>query len=127
MEFRCWIGLWTFLFLLFIVIFNLSFLVKYITRFTEDCLVSVVFIIDAVRSTINLRTLKITDFSQQVQQNNLSISSQWSYEDVKSNELIKAEHKLIFYFSALIFVVTFFICVELKALRNTPYFPTKVF
>jgi hypothetical protein len=35
MEFRLWVGLWTSLFLLLIVMFNLSFLVKYITRFTE--------------------------------------------------------------------------------------------
>jgi hypothetical protein len=35
MEFRLWVGLWTSLFLLLVVMFNLSFLVKYITRFTE--------------------------------------------------------------------------------------------
>lgn len=35
MEFRLWIGLWTALFLTILVAFNLSFLVKYITRFTE--------------------------------------------------------------------------------------------
>jgi hypothetical protein len=35
MEFRVWIGLWTTLMVVLLVAFNLSFLVKYITRFTE--------------------------------------------------------------------------------------------
>jgi hypothetical protein len=35
MEFRVWIGFWTTLMIVLLVAFNLSFLVKYITRFTE--------------------------------------------------------------------------------------------
>ena len=34
MNFRCWIGLWTALILLIIVVTDASYLVKYITRFT---------------------------------------------------------------------------------------------
>ena len=48
-----------FVFLFIFVIFNLSFLVKYITRFTEDCfasLVALIFILDAIRNVLDLRT-----------------------------------------------------------------------
>ena len=34
MNFRCWIGLWTALILLIMVVTDASYLVKYITRFT---------------------------------------------------------------------------------------------
>ena len=57
MEFRLWIGLWTALMLILFSIFNLSFLVKYITRFTEDCfasIVAVMFIMDAIKSTFSI-------------------------------------------------------------------------
>ena len=64
MEFRLWVGLWTELFLALICMLNLSFLVKYITRFTEDCfatLVAIIFIIDAIKSTIALRKVEIVE------------------------------------------------------------------
>ena len=34
MNFRCWIGLWTALILMIMVVTDASYLVKYITRFT---------------------------------------------------------------------------------------------
>jgi len=49
-PFRFWIGFWVMVALLVIVAFELSFLVRYITRFTEECfacLVSVIFIYEA--------------------------------------------------------------------------------
>jgi len=49
-PFRFWIGFWVMVALLIIVAFELSFLVRYITRFTEECfacLVSVIFIYEA--------------------------------------------------------------------------------
>ncbi|CAF0827165.1 unnamed protein product [Adineta steineri] len=60
LEFRLWIGIWIFLLLLIFVTFNLSFLVKYITRFTEDCfasLVALIFIYDAIREILKIRKL----------------------------------------------------------------------
>ena len=50
MAFRFWIGAWIVLIILFIVAFDLSALVKYITRFTEESfaiLISVIFIVEA--------------------------------------------------------------------------------
>ena len=49
-PFRFWIGFWVMVALLVIVAFELSFLVRYIARFTEECfacLVSVIFIYEA--------------------------------------------------------------------------------
>ena len=49
LPFRMWIGIWTGIFCILIVAFDLSFLVKYITRYTEESfstLISLIFIID---------------------------------------------------------------------------------
>ena len=50
MGFRFWIGVWVMVFLFIVVAFDLSFLVRYITRFTEEAfsiLISVIFIYEA--------------------------------------------------------------------------------
>ena len=52
MPLRCWIGLWTTFFLILIVMFDLSALVRYITRFTEEsfaCLIALIFIYEAFK------------------------------------------------------------------------------
>ncbi|CAC5394188.1 Anion exchange protein 3,Anion exchange protein 4,Anion exchange protein 2,Sodium bicarbonate cotransporter 3,Sodium-driven chloride bicarbonate exchanger,Electroneutral sodium bicarbonate exchanger 1,Band 3 anion transport protein,Electrogenic sodium bicarbonate cotransporter 1,Electrogenic sodium bicarbonate cotransporter 4 [Mytilus coruscus] len=49
---RAWVGLWSAFFLLIIVAFDLSALVKYITRFTEEsfaCLIAIIFIVEAFK------------------------------------------------------------------------------
>ena len=149
MEFRFWIGIWTFLLLFLMTIFNLSFLVKYITRFTEDCfatLVAVVFIIDAITSMINLKKIK-NPKSKNLNLNNYKVEQNESLDlynsnnfslnvwsstienkenDLKNSQLFTTEHNLTFFFSLLIFIFTFLTCVELKHLKNTPYFPSKV-
>lgn len=59
MPARVWIGLWTSLFILIIVIFNLSALVKYITRFTEESfatLIAVIFIVEAFKKLFQIET-----------------------------------------------------------------------
>ncbi|KAK3795634.1 hypothetical protein RRG08_025685 [Elysia crispata] len=52
LPFRAWIGLWTAVLLMLIVAFDLSALVRYITRFTEEsfaCLIAVIFIAEAFK------------------------------------------------------------------------------
>ena len=52
LPFRCWVGLWSALFLLIIVAFDLSALVRYITRFTEEsfaCLIAIIFIVESFK------------------------------------------------------------------------------
>jgi len=57
LSFRFWIGLWVTIILLVIVAFDLSFLVRYITRFTEESfavLISVIFIYEACSKTVEV-------------------------------------------------------------------------
>jgi len=57
LSFRFWIGLWVMIILLVIVAFDLSFLVRYITRFTEESfavLISVIFIYEACSKTFEV-------------------------------------------------------------------------
>ncbi|CAC5411214.1 Anion exchange protein 3,Anion exchange protein 4,Sodium bicarbonate cotransporter 3,Sodium-driven chloride bicarbonate exchanger,Electroneutral sodium bicarbonate exchanger 1,Electrogenic sodium bicarbonate cotransporter 1,Electrogenic sodium bicarbonate cotransporter 4 [Mytilus coruscus] len=59
MPARFWVGMWTVLFILIIVIFNLSSCVKYITRFTEDSfatLIAVIFIVEAFKKLFEIET-----------------------------------------------------------------------
>jgi len=58
-PFRFWIGFWVMVALLVIVAFELSFLVRYITRFTEECfacLVSLIFIYEAFHKLADITT-----------------------------------------------------------------------
>jgi hypothetical protein len=144
MEFRLWIGLWTALFLLLLVAFNLSFMVKYITRFTEDCfatLVAIIFIIDAIKSTLNLRKMQLpaapsnvflnyTEDLLEDDHNHSLAYTQASYTVLDENSLEymykKSNQQAVFYFSFLLFIMTFFICMTLKSFRNQPFLPSKV-
>ena len=54
---RCWIGIWTTVLLLVVVMFDLSALVRYITRFTEESfasLIAIIFIVEAFKKTIGI-------------------------------------------------------------------------
>ena len=57
LPFRLWVGFWTAFFLLLVVAFDLSSLVRYITRFTEDCfacLIALIFIYQAFVKTFEI-------------------------------------------------------------------------
>ncbi|KAK3611755.1 hypothetical protein CHS0354_014101 [Potamilus streckersoni] len=58
MPFRLLIGLWTTLFLMLVVAFDLSALVKFITRFTEECfacLIAIIFIYEAFAKVADIQ------------------------------------------------------------------------
>lgn len=60
LPFRAWIGLWTAFLLLVVVAFDLSALVRYITRFTEESfasLIAVIFIVEAFKKTLGMMSL----------------------------------------------------------------------
>ena len=60
MPFRVWVGFWTAFFLLIVVAFDLSALVRYITRFTEDsfaCLIALIFIYQAFLKTFEIANI----------------------------------------------------------------------
>ena len=57
MSFRIWVGIWSTAFLLLMVMFDLSFLVRYITRFTEEgfaSLISIIFIYSAIEKILHM-------------------------------------------------------------------------
>ncbi|UJR15917.1 hypothetical protein I4U23_002838 [Adineta vaga] len=164
LEFRLWIGIWIFFFLLIFVTFNLSFLVKYITRFTEDCfasLVALIFIYDAIREILKIRKIYPVNYRPNVL---LDYSCSCLFTDIGYNETtindttivdylfnginlnktsqtacIQAGgfvigsgcstpvyHADIFFFSVLLFVFTFFICMGLQEFRQSTFFPSKI-
>lgn len=164
MEFRLWIGIWIFVFLLILVTFNLSFLVKYITRFTEDCfasLVAVIFIYDAIRGILKIRALFPVNYRPNTL---LDYSCSCLFTDIGENETTLNDtsvidylfhgtnlnrssqiacthaggfvigsgcstpvyHADIFFFSVLLFLCTFLICMGLKEFRQSLFFTTKV-
>ena len=135
MEFRLWVGIWTAVFLTLLVMFNLSFLVKYITRFTEDCfatLVAIIFIIDAIKSTVSLRNIDepvstLNDFDNftNSSDNFTNLFAMTTLSPIEI-ELKKTKQNSIFLFSIILFVLTFVICSSLKEFRSKPYLPSKV-
>ena len=149
LEFRLWIGIWIGIILFIFVLFNLSFLVKFITRFTEDCfasLVAILFIIDAFKSILKINKT----YPAQIYGHDLTFSNSCNCLDLAEtvnqtgiafNETLcstfggnwtcslEADQKYVpdvFFFSILVFVFTFIICMGLKALRDSPFFPTFV-
>ena len=141
MEFRLWVGLWTAFFLIILVALNLSYLVKYITRFTEDCfatLVAIIFVIDAIKSTLKLRFSRpkvSNDLLFDINSTNSSLLSNYTtpepFENVtntvlmQSSDIDVANQRAVFYFSVLLFLMTFVICMGLKSFREKPFLPSK--
>ena len=59
LELRWWVGMWTGLFCIIIVVTDGSFCVKYITRYTEESfatLISLIFIVDGCKKLWNIKT-----------------------------------------------------------------------
>lgn len=57
LAFRFWTGMWIAVILLFMVMFDLSFLVRYITRFTEEgfaMLIALIFIVEAFKKLLHI-------------------------------------------------------------------------
>ncbi|CAF1042986.1 unnamed protein product [Adineta steineri] len=164
LQFRVWIGVWIFVLLIIFVTFNLSFLVKFITRFTEDCfasLVALIFIYDAIREILALRTKypinyqrnAILDYTCSCIFNTTLHKKTWMNTTNLNGYLLNATHLNqtsqlactkaggsvigsgcstpvyhadIFFFSLLLFIFTFLICMALQEFRHSQFFPTKV-
>lgn len=140
MEFRLWIGIWTALILFLFVVFNLSCLVKYITRFTEECfasLVATMFIMDAFKSLTGISKKYPVDYSygknesiDRVARSADELSSNESNftepKNLKTIEQLNSYYPDVYFFSIILFIFTFLICISLKNIRNKPFLPTKV-
>jgi anion exchange protein len=129
MEFRLWTGLWTGLFLLLLVMFNLSFLVKFITRFTEDAfatLVAIIFIIDAIKSTMKLSASDYKVTPSLANNSFEEIDFNFLNDTLISQEQKASDQQAVFFFSIILFIITFITCMGLKSFRNEPYLPSKI-
>lgn len=152
MEFRLWIGIWCTVLLVILVVFNLSFLVKYITRFTEDCfatLVAIVFIFDAIKNVYHMRdphpiqsaahldpvvaaaesSLYYTNDSSLAAASTTTPKLLTSTTSTTVEPAIKPSYMTendVYYLSVLLFLLSFFICTTLKEFRKKPYLPSKV-
>ena len=58
LSFRFWIGIWNAVILLLMVAFDLSFLVQYITRFTEEVFIAIIAVIFTIESIEKLAGTK---------------------------------------------------------------------
>jgi hypothetical protein len=138
MEFRLWIGIWTALILFLFVVFNLSCLVKYITRFTEECfasLVATMFIMDAFKSLTGISKKYPVNYNYD--KNDSTISR--SIDELDLNDTNKTQSNIlktlnqqdlyypdVYFFSIILFILTFLICISLKNIRNKAFLPTKL-
>ncbi|CAM4747455.1 unnamed protein product [Rotaria magnacalcarata] len=166
LEFRLWIGIWVCVMLSVFVTFNLSFLVKYITRFTEDCfasLVALIFIFDAIREILHIRVVYPINYAPKIPLNyscfcmisgignshnktvltynstinyllkaiNLNETSRMACKDLGGRVTgpgctTPEYYPDIFFFSVLLFIFTFFICMGLQEFRTSSFFPSKI-
>uniref|UniRef100_T1IXB9 Anion exchange protein n=1 Tax=Strigamia maritima TaxID=126957 RepID=T1IXB9_STRMM len=151
LEFRCWIGIWTFVIMIFLVMFECSAYVCYITRFTEEnfaLLIAMVYIYQAIEKMILIaydspmqthinrnnnnsiekcQTANISDWISE-QQNSTWISEQNS-TNINSTVATCNETKYVpdvLLLSIIEFIGTFFFVIFLKAFRTSSFFPFKV-
>ncbi|XP_055331738.1 sodium bicarbonate cotransporter 3-like [Paramacrobiotus metropolitanus] len=144
---RFWIGMWTGLFLLIMVATDASYLVRYITRFTEEgfaALISFIFIVEsfenliAVRKTRNVCTYPLA--CPAVYEEcwcNMTQGLSKIGEDGLDRRNCKVNNGTltgsgcsyvpdVLFLSVILFFGTFVLANKLKAFRSEPYFPTKV-
>ncbi|XP_036368518.1 electroneutral sodium bicarbonate exchanger 1-like [Octopus sinensis] len=147
MPLRFWVGMWTVLILLIVVAFDMSALVKYITRFTEEsfaCLIAIIFIVEAFDKLADIG-IKIAPMNVNPDvpiSNNCSCFQNSSLAVANSNNetacnLINGTLKgdgcnppsykdNVFLMSILLFLGTFTISMALKMFRAGTCFPTIV-
>ncbi|CAF0758464.1 unnamed protein product [Rotaria sordida] len=151
MNFRCWIGLWTALILLIMVVTDASYLVKYITRFTEEsfaALIGIIFIYEAFdkmieinrHRAVRLHTNKILPsncsclISNKTRNWNFSMTINDCYK-TQSYQFIGIDCKNlndktyipdVFFFSIILFVSTFVLAYTLKNFKFSRFLPMNI-
>ena len=152
MPFRAWTGLWTGALILIIVAFDLSALVCYITRFTEECfacLIALIFIVEAFSKTFAIEHKapiqlhpddnplgcfcvlnNITDIYNETVPD---ISNTSYYQDrncssvggLLTGDTCDDQEYIpnVFFFSLILFFGTFILATSLVRFRNSLFFP----
>ncbi|CAF2401099.1 unnamed protein product [Rotaria sp. Silwood2] len=151
MNFRCWIGLWTATILLIMVVTDASYLVKYITRFTEEsfaALIGIIFIYEAFDKMIEinhhrpvrLHTVKLLPSNCSCLTSNAA--SDWNFNMTindcyknQSYQFIGPQCKNIndktyipdvFFFSIILFASTFVLAYTLKNFKFSRFLPMNI-
>ncbi|KAK7500834.1 hypothetical protein BaRGS_00008078 [Batillaria attramentaria] len=132
LSLRFWVGIWTAGFLLLIVIFNLSALVRYLTRFTEEsfaCLIAIIFIYESFKklaeiaektAPLRMNPEEGNDMSNVTEEvcNSLGDIVQWECHQTFVSD--------VFLMCLILFFVTFGIALFLVEFRQWPCFPNFV-
>ena len=153
LQMRFWIGLWTGVILIIMTAFDLSALVRYITRFTEESfalLISLIFIKEAFAKLIKIKDKYPINFHPDVipptdcdciprndSSTNFTINATIAWVNITKSKCIGAGGILIgdgcdyqktyadvFFLSVILFVGTFTIAYALKAMKTASFFPT---
>ncbi|GFY49891.1 sodium-driven chloride bicarbonate exchanger [Trichonephila inaurata madagascariensis] len=145
LSMRVWIGLWTSIYLFIFVAFNLASLVRYITRFTEEILatlVSVYFIYKAFKNVLEIANefpfkTKHSMFYPMC----VCLSPSPNYSIVSESECqtlggISAPDGCsytppmfvpnVFLMSVILFIGTFGLILLLREVKRTPFLTTKI-
>ncbi|CAF3369159.1 unnamed protein product [Rotaria sp. Silwood1] len=151
MNLRCWIGLWTASILLIMVVTDASYLVKYITRFTEEsfaALIGIIFIYEAFDKMIEINHHRpVRLHTNKVLSSNCSClisdrangwNSKMTINDcykIQSYKFIGSDCKNIndktyipdvFFFSIILFVSTFVLAYTLKNFKFGRFLPMNI-
>uniref|UniRef100_A0A915I906 Anion exchange protein n=1 Tax=Romanomermis culicivorax TaxID=13658 RepID=A0A915I906_ROMCU len=142
---RFWLGFWTSIFLFILVAFDASFLVAYITRFTEESfatLIAVIFIFESFQALMNLAgnapiTTNLTYVLRDPCRCMLNeTSTNWWTNVTDLHECSSVNGTLkgamcrfqpdVFTFSLVLFTLTFILAYTFHVFRNSRFFPSKV-
>lgn len=156
LELRFWIGIWTGIILIVMTAFDLSALVRYITRFTEESfalLISLIFIKEAIAKLINIKEKYPVNFHPSLfypcdcyVKNNITNTTDiypvqiehakywtnFTRMDCKDLEGVVVgegciEYKAdVFFLSILLFIGTFTLAYSLKMMKTSAFFPSFV-
>ncbi|XP_060067333.1 electroneutral sodium bicarbonate exchanger 1-like isoform X2 [Ylistrum balloti] len=155
LELRFWIGIWTGIILITMTAFDLSALVRYITRFTEESfalLISLIFIKEAIAKVVHIKDKYPVNFHPSLffpcnclVFNNITKDTDiypiegkakyWSNFTKLDCEGLEGkldgegciDYKAdIFFLSILLFIGTFTLAYSLKMMRNSAFFPSFV-
>ncbi|XP_076459053.1 electroneutral sodium bicarbonate exchanger 1-like isoform X2 [Babylonia areolata] len=150
LEMRLWIGIWTGALLIVMVAFDLSALVRYITRFTEEsfaALISLIFIVEAIVKLIrissdypiNRNPSAVLNYNCSCNLTGVDLNPNITEDSIDTSNCTQFNGTLIgggcdtpiyypdiFFFSVLLFLGTFTLSFSLKMSRNASFFPTVV-
>ncbi|CAF0855369.1 unnamed protein product [Brachionus calyciflorus] len=151
MGFRAWIGLWTCLILVIIVVTDCSALVKYITRFTEESfasLIAFIFIKESISKLIEIHKtyeysndpnkyvndyLNNSNCSRCVHLGNQTIAgnflNQKECENLGSAYQFRKDCKYspdVFFVSVFLYIFTFLLAMTIRAFRTSRFFPSSI-